>query len=97
MMIRSEKGCRGCEALPKCTADHPGDTTCRYLCFTYGMPEPKEEEAMIPADKLKNQIAKVKKCFTSENSDYKTGYISAISVVEGMIAYLESGERIDEQ
>ena len=55
------------------------------------------EEKMISADALKKSIAKVKKCFTSENSDYKTGYISALSVVEGMIAYLECGERIDEQ
>lgn len=46
------------------------------------------EEQMISADELKKQIAKVKKCFTSENSDYVTGYISALSVVEGMIAYL---------
>lgn len=46
------------------------------------------EEKMISADALKKSIAKVKKCFTSENSDYKTGYISALSVVEGMIAYL---------
>ena len=45
-------------------------------------------EKMISADALKKSIAKVKKCFTSENSDYKTGYISALSVVEGMIAYL---------
>ena len=43
---------------------------------------------MIDADKLKEQIAKVKKCFTSENCVYVTGYISALSVVEGMIAYL---------
>ena len=48
------------------------------------------EELLISADALKKQIAKVKKCFTSENSAYKTGYISALSVVEGMIAYLEA-------
>ena len=46
------------------------------------------EEAMISADELRKQIAKVKRCFTSENSDYKTGYISAMSMVDGMIAYL---------
>lgn len=51
------------------------------------MDDPKLE-TMISADELKKQIAKVKKCFTSENSDYMTGYISALSVVEGMIAYL---------
>lgn len=50
----------------------------------------QKQEVMISADALKKQIAKVKKCFTSENSDYMTGYISAMSVVEGMIAYLEA-------
>ena len=43
---------------------------------------------MIDADKLKEEIRKIKKCFTSENCDYVTGYLSAMSVVEGMIAYL---------
>lgn len=50
------------------------------------------EEKTISADALKKQIAKVKKCFRSENQDYATGYISALSVVEGMIAYLEAPE-----
>ena len=45
-------------------------------------------EVMISADALKKQIAKVKRCFRSENQDYATGYISALSVVEGMIAWL---------
>lgn len=54
------------------------------------------EEKMISADALKKSIAKVKKCFTSENSAYKTGYISALSVVEGMIAYLEDSGTIPE-
>lgn len=49
-------------------------------------------ERTISADALKKQITKVKQCFHSENSDYMTGYISALSVVEGMIAYLESPE-----
>lgn len=53
-------------------------------------------EKMISADALKKSIAKVKKCFTSENSGYKTGYISALSVVEGMIAYLEDSGTIPE-
>ena len=47
---------------------------------------------MISADELKKQIAKVKRCFTSQNSDYMTGYLSAMSTVEGMIAYLEYPE-----
>ena len=54
------------------------------------MDEPNQE-AMISANALKKQIAKVKKCFRSEDQDYATGYISAMSVVEGMIAYLEDG------
>ena len=54
------------------------------------MNEEKQED-MISADALKKQIAKVKRCFTSENSDYMTGYLSAMSVVEGMIAYLIDG------
>ena len=49
----------------------------------------QKPEVMISADALKKQIEKVKKCFGSENNDYKTGYISALSVVLGMIAYLE--------
>lgn len=39
-------------------------------------------------EELKKQIKKIKRCFHSENSDYMTGYISALSVVEGLIAYL---------
>ena len=35
---------------------------------------------------LKKQIADFKRAVKSENSDYLTGYISALSVVEGAIA-----------
>lgn len=56
------------------------------------------EKHMISADALKKSIADVKKCFRSDNNDYMTGYISALSVVEGMIAYLISPEPpIDEK
>lgn len=48
----------------------------------------QNQEVMISADALKYQIAKVKRCFHSENSAYMTGYLSAMSVVEGVIAYL---------
>ena len=34
---------------------------------------------------LKAQIAEFKRCIKSLNSDYLTGYISALSAVEGMI------------
>ncbi|EGC8431307.1 hypothetical protein H9185_001186 [Listeria monocytogenes] len=55
-----------------------------------------KQETMISADALKKQIAKVKKCFRSDNNDYATGYISALSVVEGMIAYLTESNTIPE-
>ena len=42
-----------------------------------------------PADnlqKLADEIASFKRCVKSDNSDYLTGYLCALSVVEGMIA-----------
>lgn len=51
------------------------------------MVDPKQEQT-VSADALRKQIAKTRKCFHSENSDYMTGYISALSMVEGLIAYL---------
>lgn len=35
---------------------------------------------------LAEEIATFKRCVKSENSDYLTGYLSALSVVEGIIA-----------
>ena len=40
---------------------------------------------------LKAQIAEFKRCVKSDNSDYLTGYISALSAVEGMIDKLIGG------
>ena len=40
---------------------------------------------------LKAQIAEFKWCVKSDNSDYLTGYISALSAVEGMIDKLIGG------
>lgn len=37
-------------------------------------------------DKLKRDIVEFKTSFQSTNQDYMTGYISALSVVEGMKA-----------
>ena len=45
-------------------------------------------EDVIPSAKVKelqSQIADLKRCIKSLNSDYLTGYISALSAVEGMI------------
>lgn len=38
---------------------------------------------------LKSQIKDFKKCVKSENSDYLTGYICALSAVEGVVAEME--------
>lgn len=45
------------------------------------------EKRLIDADALAMEIAKVKRCIQSKNSDYLTGYVSALSGVEGQIAY----------
>lgn len=53
---------------------------------------------LIDADALKAEIAETKQARVSGfgNSDYYTGYICALSVVEGMIAMLEKdGEQDD--
>ena len=44
---------------------------------------------------LKKQIADFKRAVHSTNSDYLTGYISALSVVEGMIAELPDADAVE--
>lgn len=44
-------------------------------------------------ESIKKQIADFKRCVESENSDYLTGYISALSAVEGMIAEVENDHK----
>lgn len=47
---------------------------------------PKAERAMIGVENaLLYQIKKLKSCVKSDNSDYLTGYLSALSAVEGII------------
>lgn len=41
----------------------------------------------IDADALKREIVEFAVGISSENQDYYTGYISALSVVQGMLAY----------
>ena len=41
---------------------------------------------------LKKEIADLKRTIHSENTDYQTGYMSALSVVEGMIAELPAAD-----
>lgn len=62
------------------------------LCYAEKTPDKQHEASlMISANELKKRITKVKKCFSLENNDYMTGYISAISFVEGLIAILQGG------
>lgn len=43
---------------------------------------------------LKEQIADIKKAIHSQNSDYLTGYLCALSAIDGIIADLPAaGER----
>ena len=41
--------------------------------------------------KISEQISSIKRNVKSENSDYLTGYISALSTVEGVIAEIDGG------
>ena len=50
--------------------------------------EPKKTEKMISVDALMQSIANVEKCFTDKSSDYKTGYLSAMAAVKGMINFM---------
>lgn len=45
--------------------------------------------------KLSKMIADFKKTMTSSNGDYLTGYLCALSVVEGMIATLPSADVVE--
>lgn len=42
---------------------------------------------------MQEQISSIKRNVKSENSDYLTGYISALSAVEGMIAEMDGGAK----
>lgn len=51
-----------------------------------------DEEIKKFAMELKKEIVKLKKNQSSTNTDYYTGYISALSTLEGFIAKLENEE-----
>ena len=50
--------------------------------------EPTETRKMIAADDLLQSIDNVEKCFTDKSSDYKSGYLSAMAAVKGIINFL---------
>ena len=52
-------------------------------------------DRLISADALMKEIAKVKKHIQSENSDYLTGYVCALSGVEGQIAYQPTVDAVE--
>ena len=43
-------------------------------------------------ERLKKEVYMLKRNQSSENQDYRTGFISALSNVEGVIAILEGGK-----
>lgn len=51
--------------------------------------ESYKRQANERLESIKKQIADFKCCAKSESSDYLTGYLSALSTVEGMIAEVE--------
>jgi hypothetical protein len=51
--------------------------------------ESDKRQANERLESIKKQIADFKCCAKSESSDYLTGYLSALSAVEGMIAEVE--------
>lgn len=50
--------------------------------------EPTETRKLIAADDLLQSIDNVEKCFTDKSSDYKSGYLSAMAAVKGIINFL---------
>lgn len=64
-----------------------GSTDWHYQC------ESDKRQANERLESIKKQIADFKRCVKSENSDYLTGYISALSAVEGMIAEVENDHK----
>ena len=49
---------------------------------------PKETRKLISVDELLQSIDNVERCFTDKSSDYKTGYLSAMAAVKGMINFM---------
>lgn len=45
--------------------------------------------AMENWERLKNEVHRLKRNQSSENQDYRTGFISALSNVEGLMAVIE--------
>ena len=58
----------------------------------YLVEEIKKLPSAQPLEKLKEKLAELKRAICSENRDYLTGYLCALSVMEGMIAEVEDDE-----
>lgn len=54
--------------------------------------EADKREANERLETLKKQIANLKKCEKTDNRSYQTGFLCALSVVEGMIAEINESE-----
>lgn len=55
--------------------------------------ERKRTGKMISVGDLLQSIENVEKCFTDKSSDYKTGYLSAMAAVKGMINYMATDQQ----
>lgn len=59
------------------------DELLNVMCWLGELPPIQPDNGL---QSLADEIASFKRCVKSENSDYLTGYLCALSVVEGMIA-----------
>lgn len=82
-------------AYEKLTAETNSSQCAKYAAYLRQLAEWLRElkERREAITKLSEQLSSVKRSVKSENSDYLTGYISALSAVEGMIAEMDGGAK----
>lgn len=66
--------------LEHCYCEYTG----KKMMYLKAVPDTMVNEN--PIDWVYQEVGKIKKSINSENWDYQTGYMSALSVVEGLIA-----------
>lgn len=79
------------EKTRKYGGDHSGYDT-RMLYEIQDTIESLEPANVVPVEILKAEIYKLKCRQDSENQDYYTGYMSALSTVEGILAEMDREE-----
>lgn len=66
--------------LEHCYCEYIGKKT----IYIKAVPDTMADES--PVDWVDQEVKKIKRSINSQNQDYQTGYMSALSVVEGLIA-----------